>query len=146
MSLYLKAIRSEIDSLREDSARLEWLTSVLFDRHWDGGIGKLPTWRIVSNYRHVMHHMKGDTMREAIDVAIRELSEQEIIDIAENGPHEGYSPPASSWEFDRPDLIEFAHRIAAQERKACAVLAKDMTEHGWSVLDIAEAISKRDGE
>lgn len=55
-----------------DTERLDWLHGALFDKHWDGTIGRPCTWRMCGPYRHVLVKMVGNTFREAIDAARKE--------------------------------------------------------------------------
>ena len=51
----------------KDSERLDFLEKHLFERHWDGTIGRPPSWRMVGHYRHILQKMQGRTLREALD-------------------------------------------------------------------------------
>jgi len=52
-----------------DSERLDWLERTLFAGHWDGTPGRKPTWRLAGPYRHTLALMRGETLRNAIDIA-----------------------------------------------------------------------------
>ena len=56
----------------KDDKRFEWLTSFIFERKWDGTIGRPSDWYIAGNYRHITKRMKGETLRGAIDTAMRD--------------------------------------------------------------------------
>ena len=55
-----------------DAERLDWLESVIFERHWDGTIGRPCYWSMAGPYRHTLQKMRGNTLREAIDKAAEE--------------------------------------------------------------------------
>ena len=48
-------------------ARIEWLSQHVFDRKWDGTIGRAPYWQMAGPYRHTLVKMRGNTLEEAID-------------------------------------------------------------------------------
>lgn len=45
---------------------LLWLEHHVFERHWDGTIGRPSTWHIWSGSRHEVAKMRGETLSEAI--------------------------------------------------------------------------------
>lgn len=55
--------------LEADAERLEWLERWIFERKWDGTIGRPSDWYVAGNYRHIVQRMKGETFRDAIDAA-----------------------------------------------------------------------------
>lgn len=61
---------------RADAERLDWLERNLFDRKWDGTIGRASSWSMVGPYRHTMQKMHGETLRSAVDAA-RQAGQQE---------------------------------------------------------------------
>ncbi len=54
-----------------DSQRLDWLERHLFEGRWDGTIGRPKSWHMAGPYRHTLQRMRGDALREAIDLAMR---------------------------------------------------------------------------
>lgn len=65
----------EIEALREDAERLDWLERHLFEGKWDGTIGRPKSWHMAGPYRHTLKTMHGDTLRKAIDAAMGESHE-----------------------------------------------------------------------
>lgn len=61
------------DTSMSDSERLDWLERVLFDKHWDGTLGRPCTWHMVGSYRYIVRAMRGPTLRDAIDAAAKEI-------------------------------------------------------------------------
>lgn len=55
-----------------DAERLDWLERVVFERHWDGTIGRPCSWSMAGPYRHTLQRMRGNSLREAIDIGARE--------------------------------------------------------------------------
>ena len=45
---------------------LESFLSMLFQSHWDGTIGRPPTWHLRGDFRHVLAGMRGETLADAI--------------------------------------------------------------------------------
>jgi hypothetical protein len=52
--------------------RLTFLEIIVFEKHWDGCIDRLSTWRIWGGYRHVTSLMHGNTFAAALDKAMSE--------------------------------------------------------------------------
>lgn len=69
----IAAARAE--GAEQQTKRLRWIESALFERHWNGAIdgGSRTYWRLAGNYRHATAHMVGDTFDEAVDAALRAL-------------------------------------------------------------------------
>ena len=65
-------LRNEVEALRADAERLDWVERMFFERKWDGTIGRECDWYLVGSYRHVANRMKGNSFREAIDAARKE--------------------------------------------------------------------------
>ena len=63
-------VSTEVEALRKDAERLDWLERHLFDGKWDGTIGRPKTWHMAGPYRHTLQKMHGNTLREAIDAAL----------------------------------------------------------------------------
>lgn len=62
----MRAIEAERDALRADA---EWIEQALFERKWSGTLGESSQWHLVGSWRHIVHRMRGETLREAIDAA-----------------------------------------------------------------------------
>ena len=62
---------------KADAARLNWIDKALFQHQWNGvvGAGAKTYWRIAGDYRQTAAKMEGETFREAVDAAIRDLKE-----------------------------------------------------------------------
>jgi hypothetical protein len=56
-----------------DDERFAWLERRLFESKWNGVIdnGKVVSWYMAGPYRHELQKMRGNTLREAIDHAIK---------------------------------------------------------------------------
>lgn len=63
------SLRERIAELERDAGRLDWIERWLFERKWSGTLGQPSDWYVASNYRHIVHKMKGETLRAAIDAA-----------------------------------------------------------------------------
>lgn len=61
----------EIESLRKDAERLDWINRFFFQSQWNGVIGSssYTYWRIAGDYRLTASKMIGHTFRDAIDTA-----------------------------------------------------------------------------
>jgi hypothetical protein len=53
----------------EDAALLDWLERNLFERKWEGTLGKRCFWYMRGDYRHTMQRFEGETLRNAIRAA-----------------------------------------------------------------------------
>lgn len=64
-------LTKEVEALRADAERLDWIELALFGHSWNGvmGSGSKTNWRVWDGYRHVAAKMIGNTFREAIDAA-----------------------------------------------------------------------------
>ena len=62
---------AEIERLKLDAERLDFLEHNLFGKKWNGVIdsGSKTYWQIWSGYQHITHAMVGHTFRQAIDAA-----------------------------------------------------------------------------
>ena len=54
------------DLMRDRAEKAERFLSMLFESHWDGTIGRPPTWHLRGDFRHILAGMRGDTLGEAI--------------------------------------------------------------------------------
>lgn len=54
-----------------DADRIDWLERELFDRYWDGCLNRPSTWRMAGPHRHTLKRMQGESLRDAIDAAMR---------------------------------------------------------------------------
>lgn len=55
------SLRAKLEAAERDAERLDWLSD-RFDCHWDGTIGRTPSW-------HMTGSLRGESLREAIDAA-----------------------------------------------------------------------------
>ena len=62
----------EVQGWKRDAERLDWVERNLIEGKWDGTIGRSKSWHMVGPYRHTLQAMSGDTLREAIDAAMKE--------------------------------------------------------------------------
>ena len=65
------ALRQRLAEAERDSQRLDWLERHLFEGKWDGTIGRPKSWYMAGPYRHTLQRMRGDALREAIDLAMQ---------------------------------------------------------------------------
>ena len=49
---------------------LDWLSAQIFERKWDGTLGRPSYWQMAGPYRHALQKMRGETLLEAIDAAL----------------------------------------------------------------------------
>ena len=56
-----------------DKECLDWLETWLFDRKWDGTIGRPSYWQMAGPYRHTLMKMRGECLKEAVEAASKEL-------------------------------------------------------------------------
>lgn len=80
MAVYVLACSeqaTEIEALRKDAERLDWLYQKLFVSKWNGVIdsGSSTSWHIAGDYRHTTVKMDGATFRDAIDAAMQTKEE-----------------------------------------------------------------------
>ena len=66
---HARTLERELAEARKDAERIDWLERRLFERKWDGTIGRPPSWFMVGDFRHVVQNMTGATLRAAIDSA-----------------------------------------------------------------------------
>lgn len=64
-------LNARLAEAERDSQRLDWLERHLFEGRWDGTIGRPKSWHMAGPYRHTLQRMRGDALREAIDLAMR---------------------------------------------------------------------------
>lgn len=69
----------------DDDKRFEWLASYVFDRKWDGTIGRPSYWQMAGPYRHELMKMRGNTLREAIDAAMQHVPSSTQASSAKGG-------------------------------------------------------------
>ena len=55
------------DLMRDRAEKAERFLSMLFESHWDGTIGRPPTWRLRGDFRHILAGMRGETLAAAIE-------------------------------------------------------------------------------
>lgn len=67
----VESLRSRLAEAERDSQRLDWLERHLFEGKWDGTIGRPKSWYMAGPYRHTLQRMRGDALREAIDLAMQ---------------------------------------------------------------------------
>jgi hypothetical protein len=74
----IKKADAEIERLRLDAERLDFLEHKLFGKKWNGVIdsGSKTYWQIWSGYQHITQAMVGHTFRQAIDAARAALGEK----------------------------------------------------------------------
>ena len=58
----------EREAKMTDSDRIDWLEKWVFERHWDGTLGRPCSYR---TWRPPITEMRGNNLREAIDVAMK---------------------------------------------------------------------------
>lgn len=56
----------------EDAKFLDWLSTHLFERKWDGTIGNPCEWHLRGDWRHTLQRMKGPDIRAAITQAMQQ--------------------------------------------------------------------------
>lgn len=56
----------------EDAKFLDWLSTNLFERKWDGTIGNPCEWHLRGDWRHTLQRMKGPDIRAAITQAMQQ--------------------------------------------------------------------------
>jgi hypothetical protein len=76
----ITAQAAELEALRKDATRLNWIEDNLFERKWDGTIGRLCDWYIRGDYRHTTQTMKGNDFRSAIDAALQAKAALAILE------------------------------------------------------------------
>jgi len=54
------------DLMRDRAEKAERFLSMLFESHWDGTIGRPPTWHLRGDFRHILAGLRGETLDEAI--------------------------------------------------------------------------------
>lgn len=68
-------LQAELATLSETAARLrealDYLERHVFERKWDGTIGRQPSWHMAGPYRHELAKWRGDTLLEAISAALQ---------------------------------------------------------------------------
>ena len=64
---------SELERLQ---AAMKWLEDYMFDRHWDGTIGRPSIWRMAGPYRHDLNKMRGETLLDAIESVSKNNGEE----------------------------------------------------------------------
>ena len=60
------------DLMRARAEKAERFLSMLFESHWDGTIGRPPTWHLRGDFRHILAGMRGETLEAAIEALGRE--------------------------------------------------------------------------
>lgn len=63
---------AELRRLSADAQRLDWLERRLFEGKWTGTIGQAKSWSMAGPYRHTLQQMRGETLRAAIDQAMKD--------------------------------------------------------------------------
>jgi hypothetical protein len=63
-----------LEEAAQDAVRLNWIEQHLIEGKWDGTIGRPKSWYMVGPYRHALHKLRGNTLREAIDTALAETA------------------------------------------------------------------------
>ena len=66
-------LAAEVESLRADAGRLNWLDGAIFVHRWNGVIdsGSRVNWSVAGDYRHTCNNMVGNDFRAAIDAAMK---------------------------------------------------------------------------
>ena len=60
------------DLMRDRAEKAERFLSMLFESHWDGTIGRPPTWHLRGDFRHILAGLRGETLEAAIEALGRE--------------------------------------------------------------------------
>ena len=66
-------LAAEVEALRADAGRLNWLDGAIFVHRWNGVIdsGSRVNWSVAGDYRHTCNNMVGNDFRAAIDAAMK---------------------------------------------------------------------------
>ena len=66
-------LAAEVEALRADAERLNWLDGAIFVHRWNGVIdsGSRVNWSVAGDYRHTCNNMVGNDFRAAIDAAMK---------------------------------------------------------------------------
>jgi len=68
----LETTQELLAEAQRDAQRLDWIGRHLIEGKWDGTIGRPKSWVMRGPYRHKLQAMSGNTLREAIDAAMKE--------------------------------------------------------------------------
>jgi hypothetical protein len=63
---------ADVEALRRDAERLNWVRVELFRPIWDGATDKPCEWHLRDDYKHTIQRMQGNNFRDAIDAAMQE--------------------------------------------------------------------------
>jgi len=76
----MRACADELAELRKENERLnevmEYLQTRIFERKWDGTIGRPETWNMAGPFRHELVKWRGPSLVDAIDSAKASASKE----------------------------------------------------------------------
>lgn len=116
-------------SARSDSPA-ERLLAMIFERHWDGTIGRYPTWHLRGDFRHILAGMRGETLAEAVESLITKGTPACCRRAHAGGePCADHDQEAGAVDVELPSVAgDSMDRSIAEHEQACRVLLRDEQE------------------